>query len=209
MEGVVEICWFCPGGQSENILDKCMAFTNLHGDAKEHRQQLSFLQDVSSLIVILMSASDDNKENQKLVRHLWQSSKPLVCLIDDKEKIMTNNSGRKVRIGIRNRNEAELTEELMTTIKRLLEISDTALSIEDCSQMARKQGFMIDEDQRELKEAKEKAQTNRNILKQYKLSEIKENLLPLQGQLWHDWCKKDKELYHLREKGHRSIEQHK
>ncbi|KAL1774129.1 Interferon-induced very large GTPase 1 [Sigmodon hispidus] len=209
MEGVVEICWFCPGGQSEDRFNKCVAFTNLHGDAKEHRQQLSFLQDVSSIIVILMSASENNKEDQNLVRHLWQSSKPLVCLIDDKEKFMTNKSGMRVKIGIRNRNEAELTEELMNTIRHLLEISGTALRIEDCSQMARKQGFMIDEDKRELKEAKEKAQANRNILKQYEVSEIKENLLPLQGQLWHHWCKKDKELYHLREKGNRSIEQHK
>ncbi|XP_057633033.1 interferon-induced very large GTPase 1-like [Chionomys nivalis] len=209
MEGVVEISWFCPGGQGEDTFDKCVAFTNLHGDAKEHRQQLSFLQDISSLIVILMSASNDNKENQNLVRHLWQSSKPVICLIDDKEKFMTNNSGRRVRIGIRNRNEAELTEELTTAIEHLLEISGTALSIEDCSQMAQKQGFMIDEYQKALKEAKEKAQTNRKLLEQSKVSQIKEKLLPLQGQLWHHWCKKDKELYHLQEKGHRSIEQHK
>ncbi|XP_021045263.1 interferon-induced very large GTPase 1-like [Mus pahari] len=47
------------------------------------------------------------------------------------------------------------------------------------------------------------------LLEEYKLSQTKENLLPLQGQLWHLWCKKDKEFYHLREKGNRSIEQHK
>ncbi|XP_051048525.1 interferon-induced very large GTPase 1-like [Phodopus roborovskii] len=209
MEGVVEICWFCPGNQGEDIVNKCVAFTNLHGDAKIHMEQLSFLQEVSSLIVILMSASDNNKENQNLVRDLWKSSKTLICLIDDKEKLMTNNSGPKVRVGIRNRNEAELTEELMTTIKRLLEISSTARSLEDCSQVARKRGFKIDEDQRKLKEAKEKAQTNLELLTQSKLSQIKENLLPLQGQLWHRWCKKDKELYQLQEKGQRSIEQHK
>ncbi|XP_075827917.1 interferon-induced very large GTPase 1-like [Microtus pennsylvanicus] len=209
MEGVVEVCWFCPGGQGEDRFDKCVAFTNLHGDAKEHRQQLSFLQDISSLIVILMSASDDNKENKNLVRDLWQSSKSVICLIDDKEKIMTKNSGRRVRIGIRNRNEAELTEELTTAIKHLLEVFGTALSIEDCSHMAQTQGFMIDEYQSALKEAKEKALTNKKLLEQSKVSQIKENLLPLQGQLWHHWCRKDKELYHLREKGHRSIEQHK
>ncbi|XP_006991809.1 interferon-induced very large GTPase 1-like isoform X2 [Peromyscus maniculatus bairdii] len=209
MEGVVEICWFCPGSQGEDIFDKCVAFTNLHGDAKEHRQQLSFLQDVSSLIVILMSASDDNKENQNLVRHLCQSSKPLICLVDDKEKAITSHSGKKMRIGIRNRNEAELTEELSNTIKHLLELSGTPLSLEDCSQMARKQGFLIDEDKREMRAAKEKAQTILDLLKLSKLPEVKENLLPLQGQLWHHWCKKDKELYHLREKGNRSIEQHK
>ncbi|EGW00917.1 Interferon-induced very large GTPase 1 [Cricetulus griseus] len=209
MEGVVEICWFCPGGQSEDRFDKCVTFTNLHGDAKEHRQQLSFLQDVSSLIVILMSASDDNKENQKLVRHLCKSSRPLICLIDDKEKAIANNSGKSMRIGIRNRNEAELTEELTNAIKHFLELSNTAFSLEDCSQMAQKQGFLIDEDQKDCKEAKEKAQTIMALLEESKLSQTKENLLPLQGQLWHLWCKKDKEFYHLREKGNRSIEQHK
>ncbi|XP_041521958.1 interferon-induced very large GTPase 1-like [Microtus oregoni] len=209
MQGVVEVCWFCPGDKSEDIFGKCVTFTNLHGDAKDHRQQLSFLQDVSSLIVILMSASDDNKENQKLVRHLCQSSSPLICLIDDKEKTIANNSGKRMRIGIRNRNEAELTEELTNAIKLLLELSGHPLSLEDCSKIARKQGFLIDEDQREIKEAKEKAQTIMDLLKLSKLPEIKENLLPLQGQLWHLWCKKDKELYHLREKGNQSIEQHK
>ncbi|EGW00916.1 Interferon-induced very large GTPase 1 [Cricetulus griseus] len=70
MEGVVEISWFCPRGQGEDMFEKCVTFANLHGDAKEHTQQLSFLQEVSSLIVMLMSASEDNKENQNLVRHL-------------------------------------------------------------------------------------------------------------------------------------------
>lgn len=209
MEGVVEICWFCPEGQGEDLFDKCLTFTNLHGDAKEHRQQLSFLQDVSSLIVILMSASDTNKENQNLVRLLCQSSTPLICLLDDKEKVLANNSGRRMRIGIRNRNEAELTEELTNAIKHLLEFSDTSLSLQDCAQMARKQGFLVDEDQRVCMDAKEKAEIIMAQLGKWKLSIIKKNLLPLQGKLWHIWCKKDKELYHLTEKGNRSIEQHK
>ena len=209
MQGVVEICWFCPAGQGEDTFENCLTFTSLHGDAKEHTQQLSFLQHVSSIIVVLMSVSDNNKENQKLVRHLWQSSTPLICLIDDKEKAIANTSGKRMRIGIKNRNEAELTEELTKAIKRFLVLSNTALSLEDCSQTARELGFIIDEDQRDCKEAKEKAQTVMALLEEYKLSQTKENLLPLQGQLWHHWCKKDKEFYHLREKGNRSIEQHK
>lgn len=48
-----------------------------------------------------------------------------------------------------------------------------------------------------------------DILRKVKLSEIKEKLLPLQGGLWHDWCKKDKKLYQMREKGNRSIEEYK
>ncbi|KAH0506357.1 Interferon-induced very large GTPase 1 [Microtus ochrogaster] len=209
MQGVVEISWFCPGGQGEDTFDKCVAFTNLHGDAKDHRQQLSFLQDVSSVIVVLMSSSDDNEENQNIVRHLSQSSIPLLCLLDDKTNVSVNNSGRRVKIGIRNRNEAELTEELTNYIKHLLKCSETSLSLEDCSQMARKQGFLVDEDQKDCKKAKEKAEIIMALLAKQTLSKIKENLLPLQGNLWHIWCKKDKELYHLTEKGNRSIEQHK
>ncbi|XP_019489898.1 PREDICTED: interferon-induced very large GTPase 1-like [Hipposideros armiger] len=209
MGGVVEVSWFCPRGEDEDRFDTCLTFTNLHGDAKEHEKQLTFLQEVSSLIVVLMSTSDDNKENRKIVRDLNQSPRPLICLLENKKKTMANNSNQKVIIGIRNKNEAELTEELAATIRRLLELSDTALSIEDCSQIAHKQGFFIDEDKRECKEAKEKAEILIALLKEMRISQVKENLLPLQGQLWHLWCKKDKELYHLREKGNRSIEQHK
>ncbi|XP_058519444.1 interferon-induced very large GTPase 1-like isoform X2 [Ochotona princeps] len=209
MEGVVEVSWFCPGGDNRDRFDSCVTFTNLHGDAKEHKRQLTFLQEISSLIVVLMSVSNNNEENDKLVRDIYNSPKPLIFLLDDKEKTMAKSSGKRVGIGIRNRNEAELTEEITTAIRYLLKSSDTSLTIEDCSQIARQQGFLIDEDQRDCKEAKEKADTLMALLSETELSHVKENLLPLQGQLWHLWCSKDKELYHLKEKGNRSIEQHK
>ncbi|XP_053418318.1 interferon-induced very large GTPase 1-like [Nycticebus coucang] len=209
MRGVVEICWFCPGGDEEDRFDNCVTFTNLHGDAKEHEQQLTFLKEVSSLIVVLMSTSDHNEENRKIVYDLCQSSRLLICLLDDKEQTMANNSSQKVKIGIKNRKEEELTKELATTIRHLLELSGRVLSLEDCSQIAHRQGFLIDEDQRDCKEAKEKAQLLVSHLGEMNLSQMKETLLPLQGQLWHFWCKKDKELYHLREKGNRSIEQYR
>ncbi|XP_036181154.1 interferon-induced very large GTPase 1-like [Myotis myotis] len=209
MEGVVEICWFYPGEEDEDRFDNCLTFTNLHGDAKEHKKQLTFLQEVSSLIVVLMSNSDDNEENRKIVRDLSQSPRPLICLLDNKENKMTSKSKQTVTIGLRNRNEAELTDELVTAIRHLLELPHTALSLEECAPIARKQGFLIDEDQGDCKEAKKKAEVLIALLREFNISQVKENLLPLQGHLWHRWCKKDKELYHLREKGNRSIEQHK
>ncbi|XP_065801074.1 interferon-induced very large GTPase 1-like [Muntiacus reevesi] len=209
MEGVVEVAWFCPGGEEQERFDKCLTFTNLHGDAKEHEKQLAFLQEVSSIIVVLMSTSDDNKGNRKIVHDMCQSTKPLILLLDDKGKVTVNKSGPRVRIGIRNRNEAELIGELTTTIRRLLKLSNSALSLESCAQVARKQGMLIDEDQRDCKEAKEKAENLMTLLREMEISQVKENLLPLQGKLWQHWCEKDRELYHLREKGNRSIEQHK
>ncbi|XP_043337808.1 interferon-induced very large GTPase 1-like [Cervus canadensis] len=209
MGGVVEVAWFCPGGEEQDRFDNCLTFTNLHGDAKEHEKQLAFLQEVSSIIVVLMSTSDDNKENRKTVRDMCQSTKPLIFLLDNKGKVTVNKSGPRVRIGIRNRNEAELIGELTTTIGHLLKLSNTALSLENCAQVARKQGILIDEDQRHCKEAKEKAENLMTLLREMEIRQVKENLLPLQGKLWQRWCEKDRELYHLREKGNRSIEQHK
>ncbi|XDB57938.1 hypothetical protein ABFV05_011554 [Capra hircus] len=155
MGGVVEVTWFCPGGEEQDRFDNCLTFTNLHGDAKEHENQLAFLQEVSSIIVVLMSTSDDNKGNRKIVHDMCQSSKPLIFLLDDIRKVTVNKSSSRVKIGIRNRNEAELIGELTTTIKRLLKLSNTALSLENCAQVARKQGMLIDEDQRDCKKAKE------------------------------------------------------
>ncbi|XP_040839877.1 interferon-induced very large GTPase 1-like [Ochotona curzoniae] len=209
MEGVVDVSWFCPGGDDGDRFDNCVTFTNLHGDAKEHKRQLTFLQEISSLIVVLMSVSDNNEENRKLVRDLSQSPKPLIFLLDDKEEIMDKKSGKRVGIGIRNRNEAELAEKITTAIRCLLESSDISLSLEDCSLIARQQEFLIDEDQRDCKEAKEKAQNIMALLSETELSHVKEHLLPLQGKLWHLWCKKDRELNHLTEKRNRNIAQHK
>ena len=94
------------------------------------------------------------------------------------KKKLVNNSNQRVRIGIRSRNEAELTEEIKSTIRYLLKVSDTAFSLEDCAQIARKQGFLIDEDQRNCKEAKEKVESLMALLRDMQISQMKENLLP-------------------------------
>ncbi|XP_068963943.1 interferon-induced very large GTPase 1-like [Petaurus breviceps papuanus] len=209
MRGMVEISWFCPAGRDEDRFERCVAFTNLRGDAKDYEMQLRFLQEIASVTVVLVSTSDKSERTVQIVRDLWKSSKPLVYLFDDKDKNVGNDSGQKVRIGIRNRNEAELMDELTSVINHLLKSSGPFLSLEDCAEVARRHGFFVDVDRKECQEAKGKAQALLALMKEMKLSEMKERLLPLQGELWHQWCKKDKELCHLREKGNRSLEQHK
>ncbi|XP_072466211.1 interferon-induced very large GTPase 1-like [Notamacropus eugenii] len=209
MRGMVEISWFCPGGRDEDRFERCVAFTNLRGDAKDYEKQFKFLQEIASVTVAIVSASDKSERTVQMVRDLWKSTKPLVYLFDDKEKSLGVDSGQKVRIGIRNRNEAELMDELTSVLNRLLKSSGPFLSLEDCADIARHHGFLVDVDRKECQEAKGKAQSLLAIMEEMKLSEMKERLLPLQGELWHQWCKKDKELCHLREKGNRSLEQHK
>ncbi|XP_027765443.1 interferon-induced very large GTPase 1-like [Empidonax traillii] len=210
MAGVVEIAWYCPRGSPDDTFERCVAFCNLHGDARDHGAQLQFLQDISAVNVALVSESE-HKDNRgrKLLRDLWQSQRPLVCLLTDREKVAAGQSSKTITIGIKNRNEAEMLDELTKIIRNLLEGSNPRFSLDACLDKARQHGFLVDEDRPECVTAKAKAKELVTLLKEEKLSEIKSQLLPLQGKLWHQWCKKDKELTRLQEKGNRSIEHHR
>ncbi|XP_009807062.2 interferon-induced very large GTPase 1-like [Gavia stellata] len=210
MKGVVEISWYCPRGSDDDSFDCCVAFCNLHGDARDHEEQLQFLQEISAVNVVLISESDQSdKKGMKILRDLWQSQRPLVCLFTEKENVAAGRSSQNIRIGIKNRNEAELMGELTKTIRDLLEGSNTLFSLDSCMDKARKHGFLVDEDTDACVTAKEKAKALVKLLKKEKLFEIKSQLLPLQGKLWYTWCKKDKELTRLQEKRNKSIEHHR
>ncbi|XP_037067715.1 interferon-induced very large GTPase 1-like [Peromyscus leucopus] len=214
MAGMVEICWFCPGGRAEDRFENCIAFTNLHGNAELYEKQVKFLQEVSSVTVLLLSASENASGSAKMstsiLHELWNPHKPLICLFENVENILDEKyAPHKVRIGIKGLNKVELADKITVTLAQLLKESTSPCSLNNCANIARKYGFIIDEDQRHFQEAGKKADSIVDLLRKVKLSQIKESLLPLQGQLWHDWCRKDKEFYQLREKGNKTIEQYK
>uniref|UniRef100_A0A8B9SFE7 Up-regulator of cell proliferation-like domain-containing protein n=1 Tax=Anas platyrhynchos TaxID=8839 RepID=A0A8B9SFE7_ANAPL len=210
MKGVVEISWYVPRGSDDDSFNGPVAFCNLHGDARDHEPQLQFLQEISAVIVVLVSELDQSNEKGREILHdLWESQRPLVCLFTEKESIAAGRSSQNIRIAIKNRNEAELVAELTKTIRDLLEGSSTLVSLNACLSTARQHSFLVDEDAEACVTAKETAIKLVNLLKKEKLSEIKSQLLPLQGKLWYMWCKKDKELTRLQEKGNKSIEHHR
>uniref|UniRef100_A0A8D2MSI6 VLIG-type G domain-containing protein n=1 Tax=Zonotrichia albicollis TaxID=44394 RepID=A0A8D2MSI6_ZONAL len=210
VEGLVEIAWYCPGGSPDDTFERCVAFCNLHGDARDHGAQLQFLQEISAVNVALVSDLEhmDNRGKQ-LLQDLLQLQRPLVCLLTEKENVTAGQASKNIKIGIKNRNEAELMDQLIKTIVHLLEGSNKCFSLEACVDKARQHGFIVDADKPACVTAKAKAKELVELLKKEKLSEIKSQLLPLQGKLWHQWCQKDKELTRLQEKGNKSIEHHR
>ncbi|XP_063278897.1 interferon-induced very large GTPase 1-like [Prinia subflava] len=210
MEGVVEIAWYCPRGSPEDTFECCVAFCNLHGDARDHGAQLQFLQEISAVNVALVSdLKDMDSRGKELLQGLLQSQRPLICLLTEKENVAAGRSNKTVAIGMKNRNEAELMEQLTKTIGNLLGGSNPRFSLDTCVDKARQHGFIVDADQAACVTAKAKAKELVDLLKKEKLSEIKSQLLPLQGKLWNQWCKKDKELTRLQEKRNKSIEHHR
>ncbi|XP_037988000.1 interferon-induced very large GTPase 1-like isoform X2 [Motacilla alba alba] len=210
MEGLVEIAWYCPSGSPDDTFERCLAFCNLHGDARDHGAQLQFLQEISAVNVALVSDWEhmDNR-GKNVLQGLWQSQRPLVCLLTEEENVAAAQSRKTITIGIKNRNEAELMEQLIKAIWNLLKGSNPCFSLEACVDKARQHGFIVDADQPACGTAKGKAKELVELLKKEKLSKIKSQLLPLQGRLWYQWCQKDKELTRLQEKRNKSIEHHR
>ncbi|XP_072553863.1 interferon-induced very large GTPase 1-like [Paramormyrops kingsleyae] len=207
MNGVVEIAWYCPGGKKDDIFDDCVAFLNLHGDAKDHQQQLQFLQAVSTVNVLLLSEQPQHEETKTICQNLSKSSTPLICLFSGSERVQGSKNPLIVKLAAKNRNEAELTEELITNIKRCIGKYNKKQSIENCSNEARKLKFKVDEDKQSFKDGHELAQTLVGLLKEKRISDIKKEFLPMHGELWHNWCLKNKQQYRLSCKTNVSIEQ--
>ncbi|TRZ08651.1 hypothetical protein HGM15179_018457 [Zosterops borbonicus] len=210
MEGVVEIAWYCPRGSPDDTFECCVAFCNLHGDARDHGAQLQFLQEISAVNVALVSDLEHmDSRGKELLQCLWKSQSPLVCLLTEKENVAACRPSNKIKIGIKNRKEAELTDQLTKIIRDLLEGSNVHFSLDACVDKARPHRFVVDADHPACVTARAKAKELVDLLKKEKLSEIKSQLLPLQEKLWNEWCKKDKELTRLREEENKKIEHHR
>ncbi|XP_035280947.1 interferon-induced very large GTPase 1-like isoform X2 [Anguilla anguilla] len=208
MDGVVEITWYCAGSNERDIFDHCVAFVNLHGDASHHRRQLQFLQEVSAVTVLLLS----EEKASKTFKELRKSPTPLIMLLSHTEKVQ-GKSQKNIKIAAKNRNEAELTGEIISSIKQCLPTKSERPSLADCLTIARQKQFRIDEDNEKCKEGKEQAEHIISFLRgkneknrKDELMNIKGRNLPLQGELWENWCRKDKEQYRLRSTGDRSNE---
>ncbi|XP_073714041.1 interferon-induced very large GTPase 1-like, partial [Misgurnus anguillicaudatus] len=195
MDGVVEIAWFCPSGKDTDKFTDCVAFCNLHGDAGVHEKQLQILTEMSSVNVVLLSQLDKNDKNMITIQNLYRDKKPLICLFTEDESVLTETKKGKYKIGLKDRNQSDVSEELRKIINVCLSSSASAsmFRLEDLSKHS---DIRVDEeDDEDCRRGREAAQQMMSLLKNKDLREIKETFLPHQGKLWHLWCQKNKELH--------------
>uniref|UniRef100_A0A8C4TDX3 VLIG-type G domain-containing protein n=1 Tax=Erpetoichthys calabaricus TaxID=27687 RepID=A0A8C4TDX3_ERPCA len=208
MDGVVEISWYCPAGKEDDQFNECIAFMNLRGDSREHDKQCEFLFEVSSVnVVVFKDCHAKDSKGKEILQKLLKSPIPFICLLDDKEKVSKRSHESIVKIPLLNRNQADLLQELRASIQHLLAKAQRSLNIQQCADVARKLGVKVDEDDEHCKEAKAAAESLVKPLIGQPLCSVKEKFFPLQGDLWHNWCKKNKELTRLQVKENRSLEQ--
>ncbi|XP_059425946.1 interferon-induced very large GTPase 1-like [Carassius carassius] len=197
MDGVVEIAWYCPSGKDTDKFTQCIALCNLHGDAGDNEKQLQILTEMASINVVILPRLDPDDKSAAQMQNLYKDRKPLICLFTEDKYSVTNMRSGKYKIGLKDRNQSDISEELEQAINEcLLFVSSESSSVFRLEDISTYQNMRVDEEHdNDCRRGKETAQQLMGLLKKKDLTEIKESLLPCQGKLWHQWCEKNKELH--------------
>ncbi|XP_051569317.1 LOW QUALITY PROTEIN: interferon-induced very large GTPase 1-like [Myxocyprinus asiaticus] len=200
MDGVVEIAWYCPSGKNTDTFNDCVAFCNLHGDAGDHEKQLQILTEMSSVNVVILERLDKQDISFAKLSNLYKDKKPLICLFAEDESSVIGMEKGKFKIGLKDRNPSDVSDELRRAINDCLSISSSeSTSIFRLEDVSKHSDIRVDEDDDEdCSRGKEAAQQMMRLLENKDLTKIKESFLPCQGKLWHQWCQKNKELHRPR-----------
>ncbi|XP_032442634.1 interferon-induced very large GTPase 1-like [Xiphophorus hellerii] len=206
MDGVAEIAWYCPAGKDNDFFTDCIAFCNLHGDSLAIGKQREILTEMSSVIVVLVPTLEKSQESTAVISMLYKSSKPLIILNADNDCSAVRVKPQKYKLGMKERSQSDVSEELKKIIKSLLSEPHTSFRLET---MAKVSGIIVDEDQKICQNGKSAAMEIVELIEKMDVAKIKDKFLPCQGQLWSNWCKINKELHHLKgdieiEKGQKS-----
>ncbi|XP_047426859.1 interferon-induced very large GTPase 1-like isoform X2 [Mugil cephalus] len=196
MDGVVEIAWYCPAGKPNDSFTDCIAFCNLHGDALMIEKQTKILTEMSSVNVVLVPTLEKSHRSQAtVISDLYKSEKPLIILTaaDDCDAVQMKPG--KYKMGLKDRSQSDVSESLKGIIGKILSGSQTSFQLKS---MANVSGIRVDEDDPVCKKGKKAATEIFNLIQGMNISRIKDTFLPCQGQLWHQWSRIKKELYHLK-----------
>ncbi|KAF4117896.1 hypothetical protein G5714_002449 [Onychostoma macrolepis] len=185
MDGVVEIAWFCPSGTHDDKFTDRVAFCNLHGDAGEHEKQLDILTEMASINVVILPQLDRNDKRMTKIQNLYKDPKPLICLLPENDLALTEQRNRKYKIGLKDRGQANISEDLREAIRNCLSESASTFRLEDVSKHS---DIRVDEkDDDDCRRGKEAAQQMIGLLEKEELTKAKDSFLPCQGELWHQW----------------------
>jgi hypothetical protein len=184
--GCIEAVWYCPEGRPrEHLKDICCIY-NLRGDTRDHNLQFQFLMEVSSLVVILLENTELNIKEKELLN----KTNPNVVLIDSGKAGVSKSLGKKKIIHSLHMNPKAMSVCLRDAIPSTFE---KKLSLEEHADMALAMGFEVDEMRDNCFLGKVASEEFLRKIQNYDVIILKENVVPLQGELWKRWGITDKE----------------
>lgn len=217
-EGLVDMCWYLPAGESTDTFQIPLTFLNLHGDARqsEHADQAEFLSQISSMCFVLVTEKE-LELNQQTIQYLkkFSSSPGGLTVLSDVEKTPKALKGESLKthvIKLSKRNADEIKDAIRQRIKRKLQEMQQSKAIEaycraDSDIIQRFDNIFVDEDcfrYSGLQLAQDLIHRVKEVNDEH--ISVKEAMLPLQSvTLWQAWAKKDKEAYRQIHRGNKTV----
>ncbi|XP_062389304.1 interferon-induced very large GTPase 1-like [Sardina pilchardus] len=194
MDGVVEIAWYCPSGKPTDKFTDCVAFCNLHGDAAAHPLQTRIMMEMATINVVLLSELLETGDNLAIVQELFESPKPLICILTEDDDPITEVEKGKYKLGFKSRNQSDVSAELILAIRQTLSEGTVWFKLDN---VLCYREIKVDTESEECRKGKTAAVRIMDLVKTKDLLEVKETFLPCHGKLWHDWSELSKDLHGL------------
>ncbi|XP_049924018.1 interferon-induced very large GTPase 1-like [Epinephelus moara] len=213
--GLVEMTWYLPcGNKNMDIFSEPVAVANLRGDIASFETQFSFLCQTSAAVFVFFDNLDSECELLTNQHHKAQ----IFLVGNHQSKHFSGDAVKKVatKLGLNNSNillktkqmnDADFAKNLRKTVSKVVENSKMKMQIEQMADTAHELGILVDEDSSECQTAKKNADAItaeiQDILK------YKDTQLPLQGQIWKELTRLEKEQFRLRKVGSQNVEKYK
>ncbi|XP_062993546.1 up-regulator of cell proliferation-like isoform X2 [Elgaria multicarinata webbii] len=218
-DGLVEMAWYFPGGQKgSDLFPEPIAVANLRGDVESHWVQFSFLTQVSSAVFIF--AEHISEKEYILLSSQKESSTQFYFILEDHGRksnytldflnklvpvLKLNNSHVLVKAALTNK--AEFVETLRCTVGRILSSHPKCVSIDKMLAVAHELTIQVDEDSEECQNALRHALHITGDIKDVAI--YKKETLILQGDLWKNLAKVEKELCRMERQGETPSEKYR
>ncbi|KAE8578143.1 hypothetical protein XENTR_v10023354 [Xenopus tropicalis] len=217
--GLVEVHWYLPvGNKNSDIFPEPVAVTNLRGDIESHWMQFSFLTQVSSAVFVF--AESINEIEFELFSKLKNSTTTFNFIITSRGKstdqktsqmlqelslLLKINKSNILRVG-KGDNNTEMVKKLRQRITDFMSASKKT-KLENMLHTALELGIKVDEMSGECQKAKICAyEITKHITDVVK---YRKKTFKLQGDLWKQIARVEKELCRMKEQGDTGTEQYK
>ncbi|KAM6894196.1 up-regulator of cell proliferation-like [Lycodopsis pacificus] len=213
--GLVEITWYLPcGNKNMDVFSEPVTVANLRGDIASFETQFSFLCETSAAVFVFFDTLDSKCELLTNQHHKAQiflvgnhqskdSSKDALKKVATKLGLTKSN----ILLKTKQMNDADFVKKLQKTVSNVVENLKMKMGIEQMAHIAHVQGICVDEDSSDCQTAKTNADAITAEIQD--ILEYKEAQLPLQGQIWKELTRLEKEEFRLRNVGSETIENYK
>ncbi|XP_077303579.1 interferon-induced very large GTPase 1-like isoform X1 [Lithobates pipiens] len=203
-DGLVEMsCYFPSGKEISDIFTDPLAVLNLRGDILSNWTQFSFLTQISSVVFIFADSISETEYQLLSSLHtprtkyfiiLTKNEKSTVDHIKNLYPVLNLDDSHIIVKGPRV-NDAKLVKHVQKIMKDL--IQNYPLRLEQMIDTASELGIHVDEKSKECQKAKRRAlDITENI---QDVAKYKENTMKLQGHLWKQLAKIEKELCRMKD----------